>query len=137
MKKSEKQFSPEIEFLFLKRNALASCVLGVFILSAPFVHVVVSLVLLALLVLSLFRLTIALPSWKYIFWTGDFKDEYFTHLNNRAYKYTAITATVTCGFLYGLDIESVSSKSMALIFSAIMLLAYGAPLLYWLRGNDK
>lgn len=136
MEKSEKEFSPEIELLFLKRNALMSCVIGVLILSAPFVHALVSLVLIALFILSFFRLMISLPSWKYLFWTGNCKDEYFTHLNNRAYKYTVITTFFTCGLLYGLDIESISSKSVALLICAVMSLAYGAPLLYWLRGNN-
>ena len=137
MEKLEKEVSPEIELLFLKRNALFGCVMGVVALSSQVIYGVALLTLLVLLSLSFFRLIVALPNWKYLFWTGNCKDEYFNYLNNRAYRYATITSLFTCGFLYGLDMESVSGKSVTIIIGATTSFAYSLPLLYWLRGNDE
>lgn len=140
-------FSPDIEQKFLQRNAMLSCAIGSLFISSFLyqyfkaidlegVGASIFLIVFLIMIVSLTRLLMSLPTAKHFFWNGNCQDEYLNYLSHRATKYSANTGFITA-FLLIMSANNVelSGASGGWIIVSLMSLAYGAPLLFWLRGD--
>lgn len=131
--------TPRIELLFLKRNALVVCALGIALLGY-LISEEAGVVGLGIIVVFFIRLMLALPNWKYLFWNGNCVDEYYNFLNARANKYALVAVTLISGFLFAMtrDMEGSgpSGNDVAAIITIVTCFSYSLPLLLWLRADN-
>jgi hypothetical protein len=151
-----KQFTPEMELLFIKRNALVCILMGLlfggetiekylsswYTSQMNWIELTSGIFIVTITVLAIVfvvRSLLVLPNWKYFFWNGNCDDEYLNHLNHRAYKYAANTMLSISALLFILspEIISLSTHFVAGIILSFGFLAYGIPLLFWLREDNE
>jgi hypothetical protein len=153
--KDKKLTNPQAEHLFLKRNALLLVILGGFYLfqagyewlstfdnvAFRFGFAFVSLIIVLDLIWILSRVFRLASKVKSAFWFGNFKDEYFNHLNHKAYKYACNIAGITAFLLMMISDSAFSTpwllENTALITLSTLFVGYGVPVLFWLRGHDE
>ncbi len=149
MKKKTTNISPEIEQEFLKRYAILSFAFGMLLISGIASYYLkyielknVALILTSITILAMFiafaRVLMLLPKAKYLFWNGNFQDEYLNFLSLKAYKCSTITAFVIAGLLILLPTSvDLSGAGLGISILSLMCLAYAIPLLIWLRGDNE
>jgi hypothetical protein len=148
--------TPQIEHLVLRKNAFTIVFTGLFFLTQLIYDLVstaqsstdlklgfslVSVFFLIGLLVNSNTVSKLARKVKKAYWYGNFDDEYFNFLNHKAYKYGFNSAGIVALIIYsGPNImpESLLTTDNSLrVVISIMCLAYGAPLLFWLRGNDE
>lgn len=145
-------FSPDIEQKFLQRNAVLACAIGLLFggvivyqylktintggVAEIFIAAIFIAAVFLIMLIALVRLVISLPTPQHFFWNGNCQDEYLNYLSHRATKYSANTGFITA-FLLIMSAGNVelSGASGGWIIVSLMSLAYGVPLLFWLRGD--
>lgn len=74
------------------------------------------------------------------YWFGNLEDEFFNHINEKAYKYswTMSLTTLIVFSLYGSSIinEAASVNQVCQAIIGVMLFSYGLTILIKLRGNN-
>jgi len=147
--------TPQAEHLFLKRNALLVVILSLFYVFMAVYELlssvdnlalrvgfwIVSLFIIVDLIWILIRVSSLASKVKSAFWFGNYEDEFFNHLNHKAYKYSFNMAIIASFLLMMLSDNSFTTpwldENTALIIFSTLCLSYGVPLLFWLRkGNE-
>ncbi|MCG7532811.1 hypothetical protein MHM98_15880 [Psychrobium sp. MM17-31] len=142
-------FSPDIEQKFVQRNAVLSCAIGLLFgggvayqylkaINASGVAAIFIAAVFLIMLIALVRLVISLPTPQHFFWNGNCRDEYLNHLSHKATKYSANTA-IAVGVLLIMSAENLvlTGAETASIIVSLVSLAYGVPLLFWLRGDNN
>ena len=148
--------TPQIEHLYLRKNAFVMVFIGLFFLTQLIYDLVSTaqpatdfkigfglasvFCLIGLLVNSITVSKLA-HKVKKAYWYGNFDDEYFNFLNHKAYKYGFNSAGLVAFIFYfgpSLVPENILTmdNSFRLLIS-IMFFGYGVPLLFWLRADGK
>ncbi|GAB2991677.1 hypothetical protein [Psychrosphaera aestuarii] len=74
------------------------------------------------------------------YWFGNLEDEFFNHINHKAYKYswTLSVSTLVVFSLYGSSITSeiVSINQVCQAVMGVMFFSFGLTILVKLRGNN-
>jgi hypothetical protein len=149
--------TPHFEHLFLKRNGLLSIALSLIcICMMAVVHsentyndtgwiafaigFCTSLCLVFLLFV-LIRIMSVIPKAKNAWMYGNYQDEYFNHLNHRAYKYAFNISVVVAAILgfgeLSLLIPTWLIEHSASLIVITLFISYGVPILFWLREDNE
>ena len=154
---SNSKTTPHFEHLFLKRNALFSISIAMIVVGliaseysknvyndsgwiAFSIGCGVGISLVFLFV-ALIRIIKIIPKAKNAWMYGNYQDEYFNHLNHRAYKYAFNTTVVVAAFLSFGYASSIMPSWLAdhdgALILMTLLLSFGIPILVWLRGDNE
>lgn len=155
--KTVNETTPLSESLFLKRNAILSTAIGMSIISmiaakyskyafndmggiAFSIGFMVGLCIVFLIVMLIKTMKV-IPKAKGAWMYGNYQDEYFNHINHRAYKYAFnLTASVVAIF-YLMELTITLPSWLVMQFSALVLislfLTYGISILVWLRQENE
>jgi len=148
--------TPQIEHLYLRKNAFSMVFIGLFFLTQLIYDLVSTAqpstdLKIGFGLASVFSLIGLLVNWftvsklarkvRKAYWYGNFDDEYFNFLNHKAYKY-GFNSTGLAAFIFYFGSELVPESLLTMdnsfrVLLSIIFLSYGAPLLFWLRGNDE
>jgi len=148
--------TPQIEHLYLRKNAFVMVFIGLFFLTQLIYDLVSTaqsstdlkigfglVSVFSLIGILVYSITVSKLARKVrkAYWYGNFDDEYFNFLNHKAYKYGFnSTGLVAFIFYFGPELvpESLLTTDNSLrVVISIMFLSYGLPLLFWLRENNE
>lgn len=136
--KNEKLVTPQEELRYLKINAYAMCGLGLGLLGfliGGWTMIIGSLIMGGLFIWSMWTI----PSWSYVFWNGECRDEYYNFIYAKACKYTLTAVFVSLGFLFSFSPgeEQMSGNTMVVIIAILTSFSHGISILMMLRGDDN
>ena len=149
--------TPHFESLFLKRNAFLSIAIGMLLIAVMAAEysknafsdmgwIAFSIGLFTglcfvFLVVAIIRIMKVIPKARSAWMYGNYHDEYFNHLNHRAYKYAFNLTASLAGASYIGSLLTILPDWYVMHVGPLVLISlffsYGMPILIWLGGDNE